>query len=59
MTRVVFDPKDIIQALAEYLNARDRDHPAAGQVAQLEIRLNHIILTWTDPEPQKASPNAT
>ena len=47
--RAVFDQQGLIQALAEYLNARERDHPAPGQLARLEIRPNEVILTWETP----------
>ena len=44
--RATFDRRALIQALAEYLNARDRDHPKEGQLARLELRHSEAILTW-------------
>jgi hypothetical protein len=56
MYRAVFDQKSLIQALAEYLNSRDRDHPKEGQIARLELHRNEAILTWNDnPENQSTS----
>jgi hypothetical protein len=46
--RAVFDQRALIQALAEYLHARDRDHPKEGQTARLEIRPTEAILTWAE-----------
>ena len=50
--RAVFDQQGLIQALAEYLNARERDHPAPGQLARLEIRHSEIILTWSEEKKE-------
>ena len=48
--RATFDRRALIQALAEYLNARDRDHPKEGQLARLEIYPTEIILTWEEKD---------
>jgi hypothetical protein len=50
--RATFDEQALIQALAEYLNARDRDHPKEGQLARLEIRHSEIILTWSEEKKE-------
>ena len=50
MMRATFDQQAIIQALAEYLNARGRNHPIEGQIARLEIHRNEVILIWGDKD---------
>jgi hypothetical protein len=56
MHRAIFDQQAVVQALSEYLNVRDRDHPKEGQLARLEIRHSEAILTWEEKDASTRTP---